>query len=224
MKEVKKENEQKQAKYLFDEYIEMWLESQKQYLKESTYYGYSRIIKKHIIPYFKPLKIELNELKVTDIQKYYGYLLEVGLNPNSIKRHHANIRKALQDAVNNDIILYNVADRARLPNAKKYHANIYNGEQLQELIRVVKGTAIESAVMLTVYFDLRRGEVCGLKWENVDFENNIIHIKNTRIAAREEIFQESTKNESSTRTLPMNEEIYTYLRKLKEQQKEDAKL
>lgn len=210
------------ANITFADYMESWLNLQKRYVKDSTYYGYSHLINKHIIPYFKPQKIKLNELKVTDIQLYYNHLIDIGLSPNSVKRHHANIRKALQEAMNNDIILYNIADRAKLPTAKKYHANIYSKEQLQILIKAAKGTAIESAVMLTVYFGLRRGEICGLRWNDIDFENHIVHIRNTRITAEKEIFQKSTKNESSTRDLPIGDEVYEYLSNLKTRQEQDA--
>lgn len=71
----------------FDEYLLSWLSKQKNFLKPTTYYGYEGVIKKHIIPFFKPLKIPLFDLTSTHIQCYYNQKLEEGLSANTVKRH-----------------------------------------------------------------------------------------------------------------------------------------
>lgn len=120
------------------------------------------------------------------------------------------------------MVTCNMADRVKLPPMRKYHATIYDDAELKKLIDITKGTPIESAIMLTVYYGLRRGEVCGLKWADIDFARRVIHIRNTRTTAEGgEIFQTSTKNESSTRDLPIDDFVYDYLTKLKDKQDQD---
>ena len=202
----------------FDEYMLEWLSTQKQFLKPSTLYGYQKVIEKHIIPFFKPLKINISELTPQYIQAYYNKKLEEGLSAKTVKRHHANIRKALQDALMQNVISYNMADRTRIPAAKKYQAKIYNQDQMLKLLDVSKGTPLESVIMLCSHYALRRGEVCGLCWSDIDFTNKIIHIRHTRTTSDKEIFQDSTKTQSSTRDLPISDNMYSYLSKLKMEQ------
>lgn len=206
---------------LFTDYLLEWLDSQKRLLKPSTLYGYNMIMKNHIIPYFEPKKLKLIDVAPKHIQDYYNFLLDRGLSASSVKRHHANIRKALQNAMELNMIPYNVADRTKLPKQQKYHANTYDDKQLIELLRVAKGSTIESAIMLCVNYGLRRGEVAGLMWSNVNLEGRELYIKNTRVTAKNEIFQESTKTSSSYRTLPIEQEMYDYLIALKQKQEDD---
>lgn len=209
------------ADILFADYMIEWLENYRYNVRQSTYEGYTNTIKKHIVPYFKGSGITLYELQPQHIQKYYTYLLDSGLSANSVKRHHANIRKALQDALMQGRIAFNPADRVRLPKVEKYHAKILTKEQLTELLEKVKDNPIESAVILAAYYGLRRGEVCGLEWKNVDFERKIIHIVKTRTAKSHEIIEDKTKSESSRRNLPLIPTVEKYLLELKTKQQEN---
>ena len=208
---------------MFADYMERWLKAQERFLKPSTMYGYTRILETHIKPYFNKNKVKLCDISAQDIQQYYNHLMDRGLSPASIKRHHSNIRKALQEALMNNMVTCNMADRVKLPHMRKYQATIYNDAELKKLIDAAKGTPIECVIVLTVYYGLRRGEVCGLKWTDVDLGRRIIHIRNTRTTAGKEIYQTSTKNESSTRDLPIDDFVYDYLVKLKDKQEEDRK-
>ncbi len=229
MEEIRKEYENKIEvqkivpfqKMTFDEYMENWLHRIEKNLKPTTYYNYCNVINNHIVPYFKPQKILLSELLPQHIQSYYDALLDRGLSASTVKKHHANIRKALQEALRQNAIPYNMADRTVLPQIKKYEPNIYNEEQLKKLISVSKGTALESVIVLCSHYALRRGEICGLKWSDIDLDGRIIHIRNTRTTANKELYQESTKNESSTRELPIDDEMYGYLCKLRSIQAND---
>lgn len=226
MEEIREEYEKKYevAKIIlfqnmtFDQFMLQWLENQKPFIKQTTYYGYESIIKNHIIPYFKPYNILLPDLTAQHIQGYYNYKLKQGLSANTVKRHHANIRKALQEALIQDCVPYNVADKTKLPTIIKYQPTIYNSQQLNHLLQVVQATPLEAPVVLCSNYALRRGEVCGLRWIDVDFDNFVIHIRHTRSMAGKEISQDSTKNQSSTRDYPMSQSIYKYLQKLKVRQ------
>lgn len=206
---------------LFTDYLKDYLESQKRLLKPSTYYGYEMIMNNHIIPYFKPKKLKLIDVTPKHIQDYYNLMLDRGLSPATVKRHHANIRKSLQNAMELNMIPYNVADRTKLPKQRQYHANIYDEQQLMTLITKSKGTPLESVIMLCVYYGLRRGEVAGLTWEAVNLDERILYIKNTRITAKTEIFQDTAKTESSCRALPIENDMYNYLTALKQKQEEN---
>ena len=78
-------------------------------------------------------------------------------------------------------------------------------------------------VYLAAWLGLRRGEIIGLKWNYVDFENQTISVKGTMARAEKTIYKETAKNASSLRTLPMSTELTKYLYDLKERQKANKK-
>lgn len=203
---------------LFSDYMKQWLEGQRYLIKESTYYGYSNIINNHIYPYFKKLKVRLIDLTPSHIQSYYNHKLDGGIGANTVKRHHANMRKALQNALELNLIPYNPADRVHLPQIKKFQPSVYDEDLLSKLIQVSTDTVLESVIMLCIQYGLRRGEVCGLRWTDIDLDNRILHISHTRTTAKKEVFQDSVKTESSRRDFPISDEMYEYFCRLKERQ------
>ena len=209
------------SEILFIDYLTDWLERNRHLWKPTTYYGYKKVINTHIIPYFDKQQVKLIDLTPQHIQRYYNYLLDNGLSPVTVKRHHANIRKALQEAMELNMVPYNVADRTKIPKPPKYHPIVYNSEQIKILLDVSKNTPLESAIRLAIYYGLRRGEVGGLTWSEIDLDNRLIHITKTKITTDREIFQYTTKTQSSHRTLPISDEIYDYLVVLKNKQEEN---
>ena len=69
-------------------------------------------------------------------------------------------------------------------------------------------------VILGIYYGLRRSEICGLCWQDIDFEKNIIHIRNTRTRIATEVFEENTKSNTSNRILPLIPKVKEYLESL----------
>lgn len=229
--EIKKEYEEKyeygcvdDCDILFSDYIVEWLEGYKYNVRQSTYEGYTKTIKTKIEPYFKKRNIKLGDLKPQDIQRFYTSLLDSGLSANSVKHCHANIRKSLQDALMQNRILYNPADRVRLPKVAKFHADVFTVQQLYNILMAVKGSVIESAVVLGAYYGLRRSEICGLEWGNIDFNNKVIHIRKTRTRQLHEIVEDKTKSESSRRDLPLIPIVEKFLLQLKENQDKNRQL
>lgn len=83
---------------------------------------------------------------------------------------------------------------------------------------LVKDTTIEVPVMLTIFYGFRRSEVCGLRWQSIDFETNLIHVEHTIIDGKG---VDATKSDTSNRYLPMNKEISTYLKSVRKKQLEN---
>lgn len=209
---------------LFGDYMIEWLKSREGEIETSTYQGYWHIINRHIAPYFNQRKITLQDITASDIQKYYRKLSDDGLSANTIRRHHANIRKAINDAMKNNIVACNIADRVTLPKANYKRINYYSEEMIEKLLEIVKGTEIETCVYLGVFCGLRRSEVCGLRWKDVDFDNSTITICNTITRGNTLIEKERTKTLSSYRTMPLENELREFMLNLKEIQKQDKEL
>lgn len=204
---------------LFEDYMKWWLQHRKNDWAGTTYHTYKQIVYSAIAPYFEGKKIKLYDLRPLDIQNFYDYKQSAdNISPTTISRYHANIHKALKYAVKMEFIERNPADVIELPKKQKFKADFYTPQELKKLLNEAKGHPIEPAIMLGVWFGLRRGEVCGLKWQYVDFENKVIHIKGTLTYKGELRYENRLKTENSKRTLPMPEACYEYLKTLKANQ------
>ena len=213
-----------QSDILFCDYLLKWLEYSKNHLESTTFEGYKNSIENHIYPYFLSKKIKLCNIDAKQISEYYRYKISQGLSPSTIRRHHANIRKCLQDAMTDDIIPTNPADKVRLPKAVKYAAKFYDTSQIKALLDCAADTDIEPIVILSVYYGLRRSEVLGLKWSAIDFVENKIQIDYTITRIYTQCEKPRTKNLSSNRTLPLIPFVKNYLKHLKDIQSANAEL
>lgn len=202
-------------KTLFIDFLDEWLETYvKNNCRRTTYESYSLIINAHIKKHFKSLNVKLDNVTPVMIQKYYYKKLEHGLSPNTVRKHHANIRKCLDYAKKMQIINFNPADSVELPKKTKYKADFYDSMEVIKLLNIFKDTIIETPVILAVTLGLRRGEVLGLTWDDVDLLNGIISINKTRTQYTTEDFG-STKTEDSKRQLILPAFVQQYLTEVK---------
>ena len=205
---------------LFSDYMQKWLEIVKPNLAVTTYAEYRRIIERRIVPYFESRKIRLIDLKPKDIQEFYQYeTKQRQISTNTIIHYHANIRKALQNAVKLELISSNPADKVERPKLRQYTASYLAEDDINQLLSSFRGSPIETPVVLSCLYGLRRSEAIGLKWSAIDFSNRTITIDHTVVSAKpngeRELFSiDGTKTKSSTRTLPLVPQMEDYLREL----------
>lgn len=215
---------------LFADFLLDWLEMMRNSLEVTTYASYAKAIKNRIAPYYSERQIKLKDLTPKDIQDYYQYGLNVEkVSANTVIHRHANIRKALQYALRTGLIDYNPADRVERPRKEKYHAAIYNDQELDTLFKIVKGKKIELAIILGAFYGLRRSEVVGLKWDAIDFERKTLTIKHTVTEVTLDgkvlvVDKERTKTKASHRTLPLVAPFEELLYRMKADQERNRKL
>lgn len=104
------------------------------------------------------------------------------------------------------------------PNKRQREAKFYTPEQLGVLLAKAVGTRLELPMYICAYLGLRRGELCGLRWSDVDLEHQTITIENTRTQAGKKEIEKGTKMASSTRTLYLPDTLCDMLEAAKEQQ------
>lgn len=220
------------SKITVDEYFRWWLDEVKSQVNQNTYRSYRGNMLNHIIPYFEQNKTQLQELTPLDLEVYYAVkskphskLDSKGtLAPTTIKHHHQNISKALADAVRKGLITMNPAANAKTPKAEKFKANFFNQSQIKEMLLLFKGSVIELPVFLTSVYGFRRSEVLGLKWSQIDFENQSIIISETLQQGVGGSFTSGTKTDGSYRTLPMTKEVKKVLLEKKKSQEDKKRL
>ena len=209
-----------------EDWLNYWLENIVRLNREkTTYAGYKVIVDKHIIPYIG--KIPLQQLNPRAIQEFYNAELKEKdknnmhkLSSNTVKKHHTLLKTALKCAVTQEIICTNPADKVEPPKYQKPDISFYNIDLLKRLFEKVEPVyMLKPAIHLAAKLGLRREEIMGLKWENIDFVNNLIYIKEVRALANKEIIIKKTKNASSTRTLAIGEDLKLTLMEIKTEHK-----
>lgn len=103
------------------------------------------------------------------------------------------------------------------PRSRVKEAFFYDNEELKQLYQLIEGHILELAVKMAAAWDARE-EICGLKWENVDFRRRLVLVREARTAYGATIVQKETKNRASVRTLYLPEEVLLLLGREQERQ------
>lgn len=109
------------------------------------------------------------------------------------------------------------------PRKNSFQPVFLSADEMQKMFEVLRGTKLELPVLVAVFYGLRRGEVVGLKWDAIDFEQGTISVKRTVTSTiidgkYQEFEQQSAKTKSSLRTLPLIGSFREYFMQVKEAQ------
>ena len=202
------------------DWLESWMENIVQPTRaETTVYGYQKIIDNHLIPALGD--IPLLKLTPMDIQQYYIQVQQAAnLSNNTLRRHHDLLSSSLRSAVRQDKLLVSPMDRVEPPRAKQKEASYYRPEELKQLYALLEGHPLELCVKLAGSLGMRREEICGLKWDCIDYQRQLLYIREARTAFGATIVQKETKTRSSVRTLFLSEDMLRLLQTEQTRQKE----
>ena len=206
------------SEYTFAQWLDYWYKDIiLPQIEETTAYGYRGMIENYLKPQLG--EIRLQKLTARDIQQYYTWLMgEKELSPNTVIKHHNLLTNTLNAAERQEYITKNPMRAVSPPKKRQREAKFYTPEQLGTLLDKAVGTRIELPVYICAYLGLRRGELCGLRWSDVDLEHQTIMIENTRTQAGKKEIEKGTKTASSTRTLYLPDTLCDMLKAAKEHQ------
>ena len=213
---------------LFADYLLEWLEIAKGRLAHATYGAYQGLLKSTIVPYFRKKKLTLRELEARHLQMFYSEMLR-RVTPNTVIHYHAVIHSALKYAVKTDMLIQNVADKVDRPRKNSFQPVFLSADEMQKMFEALRGTKLELPVLVVAFYGLRRGEVCGLKWDAIDFERGTITIRHTvtslQVDGKTKMYaQDSAKTKSSMRTLPLVGSFAEYFKEVKAAQEVNKKV
>ncbi len=217
----------------FVDIINKWLKYSSNHVDEVTYLGYEQYVIKHIIPYFEPLKLKLQDITLKDIEEYFNYKSvagrldgkEGGLSLRTIKLHGVVLSQIFEYALYSGLIKDNPCKYAKYPKAKSTTtvSSFYSTEQCLKLLKVTENTMLYNMIYITFLYGLRRSELLGLKWNAVDFTNDTLTIKHTVVLQNKVVRKDKTKNRTSNRVYPLLPEVRNILECLKKKQEENRK-
>lgn len=182
----------------------------KQRVKHSTYSSYYRILQSYILPYFGNKKISL--LDETTMQEFIYYLQQRGLSTSSIRLVFSLVKQSIKEALRQRLIFFDPTISVRFPKQTKKQVNALTLEQQWELEQLARESRYGLPILLSLYAGLRIGEISGLLWEDIDFEQNMIRINKTvtRVINRQnseqktELLVDAPKTTLSNRFVPLS--------------------
>lgn len=140
--------------------------------------------------------------------------------PKTVKNYISYVSTVFEYAIRLDMMSRNPCSRANIPAGKPTERDIYTLEEAQLFIDTLVEKAplvYQTYFILAIYSGFRRGELSGLTWDNIDFENRIITIDKALYYTKAEgTIIDTPKTETSQRSLKLPEVIFDYMKRLKE--------
>lgn len=187
------------------QWLDIWMEQYLSDVKLLSREMYRSVVRTHLKPAFGKMKMEA--VTPTDIQRLYNALQqqEKPLCPKSIKNIHGVLHKALEQAVEVGYLRSNPSDPCRLPRIEKKDIKPLDDVAIKAFMQAVQGHRFEFVYLVTLFTGMRQGEVLGLTWANVDFQNGTMligqQLQNKRDGTGEYILL-SPKNGKARRITP----------------------
>ncbi len=165
------------------EYLEYWLQTYaKSSVSERTFIGYEANVRRHIIPYIG--RRPLSDLKPVHVQELYSRLLASGLSPKTVHYIHTILHQALKHAVKWELIVRNVTEATEPPKVPRYKIQVLDAQQAARLLHDLRDARLYMPVLLALTTGMRRGEILGLTWPDIDFPHSTIHISRTTLGVK----------------------------------------
>lgn len=201
------------------EYLRQWVKTYcEPNLADSTIAGYSRTIEKHVVPEIG--QIPLQDLQPMHLQTLYARILGKGLSPRMARLTHAILHQALRHAVLWQMLQRNPADAVQPPRPKKTEAKALTKEEIERLLVALVGHRDYVTIYTAIYTGMRRGELLGLRWSDVDLDTGMVTVEQGLIVTRDGLEFSQPKTKGSRRSIPIPGSVCDTLRQHRKEQLE----
>lgn len=146
---------------------------------------------------------------------------DIPLSDNTIAKYHRLISSMLTAAVHWQVIPYNPCSRVKPPRIEYKEAPVLDDRQVHQLIKCLDTEPLKykTAIMLVLYSGMRRGELCGLNWSDIDFDNGNIHItKELLYTPNKGVYEDTPKTKLSRRVINIPPDMIKLLKRYRGEQ------
>lgn len=203
-------------------WIRLWFDSYtKPNLRPSSADGYRSMIENHIIPVLG--HIQLSKLSSIQIQRFYNDLHTQGrldnhgnrkyepLSASTVKHIHAVLSGALKQAVKERIIPFNPCDNCKIPKREKKEMHVLPQDKIGAYLDEAKRLGVYALFYLELTSGLRRGELLGLEWADLNPETRMLTVNKQLTRSGGELCISVPKTENSIRTIALPENTVALL-------------
>lgn len=210
-----------------DDWFEEWMKLYKsKTIKSTTVYKIRAYHTSRVSPIIG--KMYLKDVKVVHLQKLMNGLLDDGLTVGTASNIKTQISDMLKRAVQNDYIQKNPCESVELPKQIKKEKQILTMDEQRKFLEFASSYMHINVIKVALLTGARIGEILGLKWSDVDFDQRIIDINKTIHYSKasspnegSKFFYSSVKTTASERVLPMSDELFDVLKVQREKQLKD---
>jgi len=211
---------------MLKEWLYRWIEGRKSSLAYSTYNNYKVMIRNHLEPDIGD--ISLNDLSSRMIQELLNEKLENGridskggLSVRTVKYIYQTLHAALEQAVKENLIRNNPSKAVELPKKQEEKKlKTWNQKQVYIFLSTAKKFNYYPLMFLAVHTGMRKGELLGLKWEDISFEKKRIEVKRQLARTDKGLIFKKVKTDSGNRIIPITDNIVRILKNYRLKQKE----
>jgi integrase len=159
------------------EFFERWLDASAPTLRPATVRRYRDLARLHIMSNVGNLK--LAKLSPAEVQRLYADRLAAGLSPTSVRHVHGLLHRALGDAVRWGLLTRNVTDAVDPPRRSTPEAKTWDAREVATVLTAAAGDDLEALWRLALLTGMRRGELLGLRWTDVDLDGGALSVRRT---------------------------------------------
>lgn len=198
----------------FETWANKWLETYKHgIVKDHTYnFTYKSNIDNYLIPYFGKSKI--SDIKQIDIQKYFNTVKtdkDKPLAKSTLDKQKIILKSIFETAIDNDLCYKNPVKNINFPNVSiKKQRPVYTFQEVEKLEKyAIKQNRYD--IILLLGTGMRRSELIGLMWDDIDMTNKTIHIQRAVTQTTGKIVIGETKSETSNRYIPISDSLISVI-------------
>jgi integrase len=189
-------------KWLVGPYLDYWLrEVVATRARPRTIENYESVARLHLKPALGT--IQLTKLSVRDVQLTLNRYVERTGKTRTAQTMRAVLRTALNHAAREELVVRNVAMLAEPPKWRRKPIQPWTAAQATHFLDHVSSHRLYAAFILLVVYGMRRGEVLGLRWDDVDFDANRLHVRQQLQRIGGSLVQAPVKTEAGERQLPL---------------------
>lgn len=217
------------GQYTVGQWMDVWFENYaKIKVRPSSHATYKGYIENHIKPHIG--SVPLDKLTTLQVQSLYKKLLSggrvertesanqpKGLSVKTVRNIHQVLSSAMDFAKSQKLIAINPTEGCALPKLEHREMKTLTADQLSAFLTEAKRSGVYEMYYLELATGLRRGELLGLKWEDVDLDNGVLHIRRQVARINGEVVEAPLKTKNSYRTLFIGEDAVGILREQKAQ-------
>ena len=160
------------------EYLERWLaDAVRGTVRNSTFSRDKYLVSNHIKPSIG--RIKLKNVNALHLQGLYRERLDSGLSGSTVQKMHHVLHKALEQAKKWKLIAYNPADDVKAPTPTPKEMHPLSASEARKLLEAACEDRLEALYLLAIHTGMRRGELLGLKWADVDLDGGIVRVLRT---------------------------------------------
>ena len=199
-------------------FMREWLEARRAQLRPSTWHGYRKNLEAHVVPHLGSVPIQ--QLTPQRLNGFYAGLLndgrrdgKGGLSARSVGHVHRMLHRALRDAVRWRQLPNNPADHADPPRPAEREMKTWTAAELRGFLDYVRDERLYALWLLSASTGLRRGEVLGLRWRDLDLDAGRVAITQTLLDVGNELSVGSPKTAKGRRLVALDRATVAVLRK-----------